>query len=152
MLCIRTLSSICFWCLLLIACSLIFFFFFFNDTATTEIYTLSLHDALPICGMHPRRVRRRPRYGHDASEPSLATAHRAERVHNAQAGVERDVAHAGGIELVAEWIGRLDAQRRGDAKLDDGGVVCAESDRAHLDWLRHGRDCDGGGVPLDRRL
>src|SRR5260221_11123668 len=28
--------------------SILFFFFFFNDTATTEIYTLSLHDALPI--------------------------------------------------------------------------------------------------------
>src|SRR5256885_8664918 len=28
-----------------------YIFFFFNDTATTEIYTLSLHDALPIC--HP---------------------------------------------------------------------------------------------------
>src|SRR5690349_22516192 len=28
--------------------SIFFFFFFFNDTATTEIYTLSLHDALPI--------------------------------------------------------------------------------------------------------
>ena len=28
--------------------SALFFFFFFNDTATTEIYTLSLHDALPI--------------------------------------------------------------------------------------------------------
>src|SRR2546427_2118919 len=28
---------------------LLSFFFFFNDTATTEIYTLSLHDALPIC-------------------------------------------------------------------------------------------------------
>src|SRR5256885_6112877 len=28
------------------------FFFFFNDTATTEIYTLSLHDALPISGRH----------------------------------------------------------------------------------------------------
>src|SRR5260221_3208848 len=27
------------------------FVFFFNDTATTEIYTLSLHDALPICGI-----------------------------------------------------------------------------------------------------
>ena len=26
-----------------------FHLFFFNDTATTEIYTLSLHDALPIC-------------------------------------------------------------------------------------------------------
>src|ERR1017187_7749136 len=34
-------------------CSLVsIFFFFFNDTATTEIYTLSLHDALPICGRH----------------------------------------------------------------------------------------------------
>src|SRR2546430_13697952 len=28
-------------------------FFFFNDTATTEIYTLSLHDALPICAPEP---------------------------------------------------------------------------------------------------
>src|SRR2546425_13378001 len=28
--------------------TIFFFFFFFNDTATTEIYTLSLHDALPI--------------------------------------------------------------------------------------------------------
>src|SRR2546430_13373774 len=41
------------------------FFFFFNDTATTEIYTLSLHDALPICERacaspvdeRPRRLR-----------------------------------------------------------------------------------------------
>src|SRR2546422_10539352 len=31
---------------------LYYFYFFFNDTATTEIYTLSLHDALPISG-HP---------------------------------------------------------------------------------------------------
>src|SRR2546422_6507170 len=37
---------------------LICFFFFFNDTATTEIYTLSLHDALPIYGsVLPRRAR-----------------------------------------------------------------------------------------------
>src|SRR5688572_31905053 len=32
----------------LLILSFLFFFFFFNDTATTEIYTLSLHDALPI--------------------------------------------------------------------------------------------------------
>ena len=31
-------------------CFMVFFVFFFNDTATTEIYTLSLHDALPIYG------------------------------------------------------------------------------------------------------
>src|SRR5690554_594661 len=37
-------------CSLLLHCTLLIsFFFFFNDTATTEIYTLSLHDALPIC-------------------------------------------------------------------------------------------------------
>src|SRR5208282_6211782 len=35
-----------------------FFFFFFNDTATTEIYTLSLHDALPITARSRRRSRR----------------------------------------------------------------------------------------------
>src|SRR5258708_17639683 len=34
------------------------FLFFFNDTATTEIYTLSLHDALPIClQVAPQRLR-----------------------------------------------------------------------------------------------
>src|SRR3712207_7394880 len=42
-------------------------FFFFNDTATTEIYTLSLHDALPIFAAHrvqggQRQDRRRPRH------------------------------------------------------------------------------------------
>src|SRR2546426_3513640 len=48
--------------------AVIIFFFFFNDTATTEIYTLSLHDALPIW-RRPRATRRsrptsaRPRYG-----------------------------------------------------------------------------------------
>src|SRR5256885_10020832 len=41
-------------------------FFFFNDTATTEIYTLSLHDALPIShprGRHGRAGRVRPAPG-----------------------------------------------------------------------------------------
>src|SRR5258705_10286034 len=36
---------------------MIYFFFFFNDTATTEIYTLSLHDALPICPRWRRSLR-----------------------------------------------------------------------------------------------
>src|ERR1051325_11700068 len=35
------------------------FFFFFNDTATTEIYTLSLHDALPISQAHAGGASRR---------------------------------------------------------------------------------------------
>src|SRR2546429_5402775 len=38
------------------------FLFFFNDTATTEIYTLSLHDALPICYIaNPREIPNAPR-------------------------------------------------------------------------------------------
>src|SRR2546422_1180933 len=42
--------------------SFLFFFFFFNDTATTEIYTLSLHDALPISlAQTPPEAARRPR-------------------------------------------------------------------------------------------
>src|SRR6266511_3833921 len=37
-----------YYLLFILLMKLFFFFFFFNDTATTEIYTLSLHDALPI--------------------------------------------------------------------------------------------------------
>src|SRR6266540_5985937 len=56
------------WFLCDIVC---FFFFFFNDTATTEIYTLSLHDALPIClgGEDGRRFERiRGDKAHPASQ------------------------------------------------------------------------------------
>src|SRR5947208_1571589 len=46
---------------MLMSCDFVLFFFFFNDTATTEIYTLSLHDALPISILlHPEHDRRRP--------------------------------------------------------------------------------------------
>src|SRR2546422_9788850 len=47
----------------------IFFFFFFNDTATTEIYTLSLHDALPISLHRPPTDARPLWHGHAAGYP-----------------------------------------------------------------------------------
>src|SRR2546422_9643602 len=51
---------------------LFFFFFFFNDTATTEIYTLSLHDALPIFRL---RLAARPQPGREpAPHAQLARA------------------------------------------------------------------------------
>src|SRR3989440_8903583 len=62
-------------------------FFFFNDTATTEIYTLSLHDALPIsststvCAAVPlmsaaaRTVARRPRASIDRKSTRLNSSH-----------------------------------------------------------------------------
>src|SRR6266496_4765818 len=57
---------------------LFLFFFFFNDTATTEIYTLSLHDALPILPAPARRRHRvslatpRPAAGRRSPPPSRA--------------------------------------------------------------------------------
>src|SRR5256885_3685919 len=54
------MSSFCVFILLL--CHKLYFFFFFNDTATTEIYTLSLHDALPICQLDERFPRVPVRY------------------------------------------------------------------------------------------
>src|SRR3989442_14664236 len=59
--------------------AVLFSFFFFNDTATTEIYTLSLHDALPIsgCGRTQRgRLERSDRQIH----PHCRTDHRDLRV------------------------------------------------------------------------
>src|SRR2546422_8073260 len=49
---------------------LFFFFFFFNDTATTEIYTLSLHDALPILS-----ARGRPDAWSPGSSPRAVPGH-----------------------------------------------------------------------------
>src|SRR5689334_23573041 len=57
------------------------FFFFFSDTATTEIYTLSLHDALPICGRPPVLSRLWMRSGLPAAvtrRPALGGAYRSE--------------------------------------------------------------------------
>src|SRR3712207_8979151 len=54
---------------ILILCRCVFVFF--NDTATTEIYTLSLHDALPISGRVRRRLPGRP----SQATPPLAGRH-----------------------------------------------------------------------------
>src|SRR3712207_6950725 len=57
-------------------CAFLFSVFFFNDTATTEIYTLSLHDALPICTRHLRAGRRNARPRRPAAVGCLAAAAR----------------------------------------------------------------------------
>src|SRR5438876_5196664 len=48
-------------------------FFFFNDPATTEIYTLSLHDALPICDPQPHVL-----HAHRVLVVHVAADHRSE--------------------------------------------------------------------------
>src|SRR2546430_6651211 len=69
------------------------FFFFFNDTATTEIYTLSLHDALPIFDVLGR-VRGHPVHGvprgRRIRRPTIPSGiHRGHRVRLSPAGGDR---------------------------------------------------------------
>src|SRR3989304_10250298 len=54
---------------MLIKCLFCFIFFFFNDTATTEIYTLSLHDALPIYRREPSDDRADGKEDRDEDQP-----------------------------------------------------------------------------------
>src|SRR2546430_11411038 len=60
-------------------------FFFFNDTATTEIYTLSLHDALPISGLEHRH-----HLGHHEHQQQR---HDAEAHHRQHDGIEHRRQH-----------------------------------------------------------
>src|SRR5215211_1915904 len=92
-----------------------FFVFFFNDTATTEIYTLSLHDALPR--LHVRPLRGHDRVQHRVAQAAVAAdvlvaqdalADRAEprdrrlRALVADVGLDRDAVRSERLERVAE--------------------------------------------------
>src|SRR2546426_2503637 len=78
------------------------FFFFFNDTATTEIYTLSLHDALPICAA---RRDARPRRG--GQSQARGRAHRAcvggAVLHGADAARDRKSTRLNSSHLVISY-------------------------------------------------
>src|SRR2546422_10226208 len=74
-------------------------FFFFNDTATTEIYTLSLHDALPICRVQAPR----------ACVHHLW--HRDDRIRRGSAGVR-------GRQLTRDECDRLGARDRKSTRLN----------------------------------
>src|SRR2546426_4741759 len=101
------------------------FFFFFNDTATTEIYTLSLHDALPIS----YRLRRR-----DAPAP----LRRLHGVPAEQAGPDHVHLRAGG----APARRRRDRDRK-STRLNSSHLVisyavfCLKKKKKHLTFLRH---------------
>src|SRR5688572_32120642 len=74
--------------------------FFFNDTATTEIYTLSLHDALPISSLGQHRPRSAGRAGH---ADARARAHR--RVEAALA--RRSEEHTSELQSQSNLVCRL---------------------------------------------
>src|SRR3989449_4872692 len=116
-----------------------FFFFFFNDTATTEIYTLSLHDALPILLVHLYRRRHPGAVGaqhlerHAVEREPVAGARR-------MPGRSRCLARAQELEVErpAERPARLEHQR-GRKRLEHRGHA------AQMIGIAVGRDHDRDG-------
>src|SRR2546425_9607498 len=121
------------------------FFFFFNDTATTEIYTLSLHDALPIWSLR-RRELRRPGRGVDARRATARAAPRRDDRGCVRRARDQDHsprrAHAGPRPRA-----RLRPRARTPrARAGGGGAARAPERRAPRGGGR------GAGTPLPRRL
>ena len=101
---------LCFFCFFL-------FVFFFNDTATTEIYTLSLHDALPICRKRPAGLQVQMNYRCKLSD-GIATAAAAERNRTSTASDPNGVVES---ETVAPFF-----------NLNTAASVSFEIGRAHV--------------------
>src|SRR2546422_8359945 len=108
-------------------------FFFFNDTATTEIYTLSLHDALPISPAPPRRrgrsrrVSRAPRRHVHVSPVQRALGRRSEE-HTSELQSR--------LHLVCRLL--LEKKKKNNAQLDCETAV--DCDRDSLTWYRQSTD------------
>src|SRR5256885_6736580 len=94
-----------------------FIFFFFNDTATTEIYTLSLHDALPICGFAFL-------IGGSSTNGAIATSGRFTA--DGAGGITDVIAdenNSGGITLLPQGQGAVTGSYAVDADGLGGGVL-----------------------------
>src|SRR6266700_5046709 len=113
------------------------FFFFFNDTATTEIYTLSLHDALPISTHHDAPARR------------CRVPAGCRRLVQVAAGASRSVSWSARARVSAAWtrdlglrpqrvggvgehLGRVDAGVAGDRASMSCAVAMTSSARPSL--------------------
>src|SRR2546430_11605837 len=85
-------------------------FFFFNDTATTEIYTLSLHDALPISALQARRPDKSVRPDTHRRPPSLRNARgprRASALPSRRGATCRSEEHTSELQSQSNLVCRL---------------------------------------------
>src|SRR2546430_130220 len=89
----------------------LFFFFFFNDTATTEIYTLSLHDALPIS------LRRMARCGSNQRLNRSGSAH-ASKTSSGEAS--RSEEHTSELQSQSNLVCRLLLEKKKKRQRSDG--------------------------------
>src|SRR3712207_7767548 len=81
-------------------------FFFFNDTATTEIYTLSLHDALPIWHPSPKARSLRRRRGR-ARGPAPEAPRSAAELNSIQRDATRSEEHTSELQSRQYLVCRL---------------------------------------------
>src|SRR2546430_10286324 len=88
---------------------LLFLFFFFNDTATTEIYTLSLHDALPIsiCERIWRRAASRPAESSATLAPCDCARTSCSSTCDARIGFVRSEEHTSELQSQSNLVCRL---------------------------------------------
>src|SRR6266566_7734212 len=91
----------------------ILFFFFFNDTATTEIYTLSLHDALPIRKVASRSSQHSKMFGQPASSHTVCRPSRWTRFFSARYSgpVRSRVLIHGGFFSIGVWLFLVSSRR-----------------------------------------
>src|SRR2546426_8770364 len=83
------------------------FFFFFNDTATTEIYTLSLHDALPISHIHDIIVAQFSCEDAWAKRPVPANIDTPEENNESHTGIIRSEEHTSELQSPCNLVCRL---------------------------------------------
>src|SRR5687767_15776921 len=96
-------------------------YFFFNDTATTEIYTLSLHDALPICT--------------DANCAAVNAAHKAGIVvcvasGNDDPGLVRSEEHTSELQSLAYLVCRLLLEKKNNKQFTNIARWCNRCNRS----------------------
>src|SRR2546430_3405475 len=89
-----------------------FFFFFFNDTATTEIYTLSLHDALPIWLAEAPRALNEPECCSDSSLSVSVVAGRP----NSAPSISRSEEHTSELQSQSNLVCRLLLEKKKNEK------------------------------------
>src|ERR1019366_10526305 len=97
-------------------CALLFFFF--NDTATTEIYTLSLHDALPISLLHQRKEKPRRRLW-SRPRPEL-----------------RSEEHTSELQSLTNLVCRLLLEKKNNKQENARAIIKHDDTPPHRDWPR----------------
>src|SRR5258708_25230313 len=104
-------------------------FFFFNDTATTEIYTLSLHDALPISGVEAfvRKI--------GGEKKRLVTRFLDGKSQAAVIAIERSEEHTSELQSPDHLVCRLLLEKKKDEELKNSVTLAQLHSDDTADWI-----------------